>query len=552
VSVGEPLRRDIGRDGTIDVGADDVDMFKFDSPFTGKLTVRTDTSDEDSADTFLRVFDPAGNEIAFNNNASDSTTASVVTIDVTAGQTYYIGVNGASAGAKAYNALTGEGAVAGSQGHYTLTLEATESDLPLLSVNDTAATEVLGDDSSAAFTVTLSQASAGTVTVNYATADGSAAAGSDYVATSGTLTFAPGETSKTLGVDVVGDFDDEGAETFTLNLSGASGALLGDGQGTGTITNTTPTVTPMSFVPGQPATFTDAAGHTVTLSIKGPGSGTVFFASEGANAGRIVLDGTTSGTTFAMKGDTSVGDVVVNGSLKSLGSKTTDLTGHVTVSGAVPKVTFDDVTGATLSVGSGVVAITADQVSDLSVSSGAIIKSMKIGQWLDTDTTADTIMAPAVGAVAVKGAMQAGISAGTIGKVTVAGALSDAEISASDTIASVTAGSMAHAAILAGVSGAPLPAAAGDFTNPAGVIGAVTVKSKAAGSFSDTIIASDNVGKLSLSTVVTGNAGRTFGVAAQAIKSIAALPDAGGPIRLHNLLTAADSQAAGDFVVRLL
>ncbi len=51
------------------------------------------------------------------------------------------------------------------------------------------------------FTVTLDRPSTGTVTLNYATANGTATAGSDYVAGSGTLTFAPGETSKTIHVE---------------------------------------------------------------------------------------------------------------------------------------------------------------------------------------------------------------------------------------------------------------------------------------------------------------------------------------------------------------
>ncbi|MFM8634477.1 MAG: S8 family serine peptidase, partial [Planctomycetia bacterium] len=72
------------------------------------------------------------------------------------------------------------------------------------------------------FTVTLSAASAGTVTVNYATANGTATSGSDYVAQSGPLSFAPGETSKTILVDVIGDTTYEPNETFSIALSGAS------------------------------------------------------------------------------------------------------------------------------------------------------------------------------------------------------------------------------------------------------------------------------------------------------------------------------------------
>ena len=88
------------------------------------------------------------------------------------------------------------------------------------------------------FAVTLSRAAPGTVAVAYATADGSAAAGSDYTARKGQLSFAPGETEKTVSVPVLDDAHDEGAETLTLRLTAASGAAIADGVATGTIENT--------------------------------------------------------------------------------------------------------------------------------------------------------------------------------------------------------------------------------------------------------------------------------------------------------------------------
>ena len=91
-----------------------------------------------------------------------------------------------------------------------------------------------------AFAVTLSRAPSGTVTVDYATGDGTAEAGSDYTATSGTLTFASGETGKTVSVPVLDDAHDEGSETLTLTLSNPSGAYIEDGEATGTIVNTDP------------------------------------------------------------------------------------------------------------------------------------------------------------------------------------------------------------------------------------------------------------------------------------------------------------------------
>ena len=107
-----------------------------------------------------------------------------------------------------------------------------------LSVADAQAEE--GTDETIGFAVSLSRAASGTVTVDYATADGTATAGEDYSSTSGTLTFAAGETSKTVSVPVLDDVVDEGEETFTLRLSNATGARIADAEATGTVSNGDP------------------------------------------------------------------------------------------------------------------------------------------------------------------------------------------------------------------------------------------------------------------------------------------------------------------------
>ena len=108
---------------------------------------------------------------------------------------------------------------------------------PGLAVADAEVEE--GPDAALAFAVTLSRASSATVTVDYATADETAAAGADYTETSGTLTFLAGETAKTVAVPVIDDVIDEGSETLTLTLANPSGgnAWLADATATGTIRN---------------------------------------------------------------------------------------------------------------------------------------------------------------------------------------------------------------------------------------------------------------------------------------------------------------------------
>ena len=109
-------------------------------------------------------------------------------------------------------------------------------------IDDATVTEGNTGTVAATFTVTLSAASTQTITVDYATADGTATAGSDYQAASGTLTFAPGETSKTITVLVNGDRLAEPNETFFVNLSSPTNATIADGQGVGTIVDDEPRI----------------------------------------------------------------------------------------------------------------------------------------------------------------------------------------------------------------------------------------------------------------------------------------------------------------------
>ena len=83
--------------------------------------------------------------------------------------------------------------------------------------------------------VTLSAPAAQTVTLNYATANGTAAAGSDYTSTSGTLTFNPGVTTQNVTITVAGATLDEADEIILVDLSGATNATIGDSQGVATI-----------------------------------------------------------------------------------------------------------------------------------------------------------------------------------------------------------------------------------------------------------------------------------------------------------------------------
>ena len=120
--------------------------------------------------------------------------------------------------------------------------------LPSLSIAGASGTEAASGETDLSFAVTLSAASASAVTVGYSTANGTALAGTDYQSTSGTLTFAPGQTSETISVPVLGGVVGTGSKTFTVALSSPSGATLASTQATGTIVDdiAPPPVTPTS------------------------------------------------------------------------------------------------------------------------------------------------------------------------------------------------------------------------------------------------------------------------------------------------------------------
>jgi hypothetical protein len=107
-----------------------------------------------------------------------------------------------------------------------------------LAINNATVTEGNSGTTPAVFTVTKTGISDNTVTVDYTTADNQATvADNDYVAQSGTLSFAPADTTKTISITVNGDTKNEPNETFVVDLSNATKAKISDFQGVGTITN---------------------------------------------------------------------------------------------------------------------------------------------------------------------------------------------------------------------------------------------------------------------------------------------------------------------------
>ena len=165
-----------------------------------------------------------------------------------------------------------------------------------------------GTSGNAELSVTLSNASSQTITVNYATADITATAGSDYVATSGTVTFNPGQTSKTVLVEVKGDDIDEQHETFAVNLTDPVNATIAAAQGTVTIGDDdgpTISINSVSITEGNPPSITGAV-FTLTLSAPSVQDVFVFFATaNGTATSGIDYQQVNSGFAFIPAGQTS-------------------------------------------------------------------------------------------------------------------------------------------------------------------------------------------------------------------------------------------------------
>ncbi|MFN2511681.1 MAG: Calx-beta domain-containing protein [Pyrinomonadaceae bacterium] len=165
------------------------------------------------------------------------------------------------------------------QGQGTIT---NDDALPTLSINDVSVTEGNNGTVTAAFTVSLSPASGQTVTVNYATANGTATAGGDYQAINTTaLTFNPGETNKTVTVVVIGDTLNEADETVFVNLTNTTNATVADNQGIVTITNDDPMPTGNLKISGR---VVDDSAHSISgllVILSGAASGSTITDSNG-------------------------------------------------------------------------------------------------------------------------------------------------------------------------------------------------------------------------------------------------------------------------------
>ena len=218
--------------------------------------------------------------------------------------------------------------------------------LPVLTIKDAAP---VAEGETASFPVTLSSPSPQPVTVSYATADGTARAGSDYASTTGTLRFAPGETAQTIRVPALDDEIREDTEHFTVELSDPVGATLVGATGTGSITDDDEDMLPaLSIADADPVTEGGTAQFEVTLSAASRQVVTVSYATADGTA--------TEGSDYAAATATlsfQPGERTKTIPVTTIDDDELESEEHFTV-------TLSDPTGATLDDSSGRGAITDD------------------------------------------------------------------------------------------------------------------------------------------------------------------------------------------------
>lgn len=442
LALNTPITGNIGKDGSLVVGPNDVDIYSFVAPSTREYQFATDTTLETSAKTVLRVFDSQGDQIAVNQASSAVSTNSVAQVPLSAGETVYVGISGVGPQAFTYNPLTGANTgPATSTGPYTLT-----------------ATDV-------------------------------------------------------------------GAFQRTLPL-----------------------------VQGQPAKYTDANGHRITVTLNGPGSGQLLFQSttDGANVSQIQLNGTDATSTLTVRGATTLGGLTDVGSMGTINARQDDLAGDLSVTASLGNLFLATASGGhSITVGTGSkLNLNVGTLTDESLVSAEPVNTIRAGQWTVSSSTRQQISAPSIQNLNVRGAFNEDVNvSGTVGHFNV-GSLSSSAIRVQSAIASISAGSAADIEIFVNVTNSltTLPAAPTDFGG-GGSIGNVRVR----GAFSDTQIAAWDIGSVTLNNVQTANNGKPFGVATNSISHLRAVPAGGKPVLVsHAFAPQTAISLGGDALVRLL
>ena len=400
---------------------------------------------------------------------------------------------------------------------------------PGIRVNDAQITESLTGTALLPFTIDLQPGKATPVFITYATANGTAIAGVDYQAMSGTLTFTPGQVQQTVYVPVFRRFVAEADKTLTLTITNpGNDAQLIRAVATGTIHDVGTVAVPIDQQ--HRAVYRDYLNNPVTILLRGPGSGTLVFlgtSSTQTNAFEILLTGTDPTSSLfvatARGQQTSFQNIVVTGSLSAVVARTSNLTGQFTATGSVNTLAMNFLQAATLTVGggSGALNLALGRVLDTTITSAIPINSLVASAYLNTDNVPDRVTAPSIGVIRVAGGFEGvTVQTGAFTALAVGGSIKGSTIRTTGNIGLVMAAGISNSTIFAGVSPdlTTLPTSSSDFTNQSANIGRVLVR---AAGFSNTLIASWKIGAMALGPVhTTTTTGTAFGVTANHIATV--------------------------------
>ena len=434
------------------------------------------------------------------------------------------------------------GAILGAVSNAVLTILDNEPPSLQFSTNRYSQIEGAG---SATITVTRFGSTAATATVDYATADGTAIKGSDYLAATGTLNFAPGEGTKTFSITIRDDSIFESNETVNITLSNPTGATLGS-----------PSAAVLTILNDdrQIVTFPDADGDLVTVTLTGHGAMEISLAHPNTGpVNSIFLSATDESSKLTIRvkrvaggdGLLEVGEIVGDGALRMLDAKACDLVGNgVDLAGQITNL------ASTISFH----AIGDGTTNNL----GSVIKKLTAAR-----IGSSVITAPEIGSLNVKGDKRRGIAGdfeatlaltgGTttngvaLAKLAVNGAINNAIVTVgTGDVGNVRAAAMHDSKVTTAFvpTDALNPLAGGTFASNSR-IGSVNISGPSA-AFANSFIIAPQVGRVALGSVETDNFGLPFGVfVSQSISSVTVRTP-----RFRWNRNGADDQSLGDFHVK--
>lgn len=257
---------------------------------------------------------------------------------------------------------------------------ATTAAPPSFAINNVTQAEGNSGTTNFVFTVTKTGTTSSSSTVTYTTANGTATAGSDYTATSGTLTFAAGDTTMTITVPVTGDTTVESDETFTVTITAGTNATISKATGTGTITND-------DTAPANSAPTVTANPTAQTITGGGTGTSTITITDE--DAATVALTGTSNNQTLVPNANVSFSGTGANRTLTVTPAAGQTGTATITVT-ATDAGGLTGTTTYTLTVNAA-----ANPTVSLSVSSNTAAESTPAGTPITVTATASSPVATA-------------------------------------------------------------------------------------------------------------------------------------------------------------